>query len=197
MVAGLEIRPLAPGEIAAALDELAALRIAVFRAYPYLYEGSAEYERTYLRAYAESPEATVVLVRDGDRAVGAATAAPMEDHADAFAAPLLAAGHRLEEIYYCGESVLLPDYRGRGIGHVFFDQREARARALGRRFSAFCAVVRPPDHPARPLDHRPLDPFWEARGYRRMPEISARFSWREVGAAEESEKSMQFWIKAL
>ncbi|MCE4506958.1 GNAT family N-acetyltransferase, partial [Xanthomonas hortorum pv. vitians] len=37
------------------LDAVAQLRIAVFRAWPYLYEGDADYERGYLAAYAASP----------------------------------------------------------------------------------------------------------------------------------------------
>ena len=33
------------------LDALGALRIRVFREYPYLYDGTLEYEREYLRTY--------------------------------------------------------------------------------------------------------------------------------------------------
>ena len=39
------------------LPRLAGLRIAVFRAWPYLYEGEAAYEERYLAAYADSPKA--------------------------------------------------------------------------------------------------------------------------------------------
>ena len=35
------------------------------------------------------------------------------------------------------ESVLLPAWRGRGMGHRFFDLREEHARSLGRRWAAF------------------------------------------------------------
>ena len=35
------------------LDAVAALRIAVFRDWPYLYDGDAAYEREYLDAYAQ------------------------------------------------------------------------------------------------------------------------------------------------
>ena len=74
----------------------------------------------------------------------------MEDHAREFAAPFAAAGFDLADTFYCGESVLLPDYRGRGVGHRFFDLREAQARKIGRRWCCFCAVIRPDDHPLRP-----------------------------------------------
>ena len=37
--------------VAGALGDLARLRIAVFRDWPYLYDGDEGYEREYLRAY--------------------------------------------------------------------------------------------------------------------------------------------------
>ena len=150
-------------QVGEVLDDLARLRIAVFRDWPYLYDGDADYERDYLRAY-QSPGAVVVAAYDGARMVGAATGAPMEHHASDFAAAFAGRPEPLEQIFYCAESVLLPDYRGRGLGHAFFDGREAQARALGRRFSAFCSVMRPADHPSRPAGYRPLDGFWRGRG---------------------------------
>ena len=48
------------------LDAVAALRIAVFRDWPYLYDGDAVYEREYLDAYALSPDSVFVLAFDGD-----------------------------------------------------------------------------------------------------------------------------------
>ena len=64
------------------------LRISVFRDWPYLYDGSLEYERAYLQTYRDSPGALLVGAFDGERLVGASTSTPMEDHAEAFAGPL-------------------------------------------------------------------------------------------------------------
>jgi GNAT superfamily N-acetyltransferase len=93
--------------------------------------------------------------------------------------------------------VLEPEFRGRGIGHRFFDLREAHARAAGRTHVAFCAVARPDDHPARPPDYRPLDPFWERRGYRPLPGAVARFTWKDIGDSAETRKPLQLWMRAL
>lgn len=190
-------RVLSGGELGAALDDLARLRIAVFRDWPYLYDGDLTYERRYLENYRHSAGAVVVGAFDGDVLVGAATGAPMEDHAAEFAAPFAATDLPLPDIFYCAESVLLPNYRGRGLGHAFFDLREAHARALGRRYVAFCGVQRPADHPARPETYRPLDPFWLARGYQALEGVVADFSWRDVGEAAESQKPLQFWYRPL
>jgi len=182
--------------VTAVLDDLARLRISVFRDWPYLYDGDLEYERNYLRAY-ESPGAVVVAAWDGGRMIGAATGAPMEDHADDFAAAFAGRPEPLDQIFYCAESVLLPEYRGRRLGHVFFDGREAQGRALGRRFSAFCSVIRPADHPARPADYLPLDGFWRKRGYAPLPGAVAEFEWRDIGESTQSRKPLQFWMKKL
>mgnify|MGYP002621783639 CR=1 FL=1 len=180
------------------LDDLARLRIAVFRDFPYLYEGSLDYERHYLSTYAHSPESLFVLALDGDQVVGASTGLPMSDETEEVKAPLRAAGIDPESVFYFGESVLLADYRGAGIGVRFFTEREAYARRLGR-FDrcCFCAVDRPDDHPLRPKDHEPLNAFWHNRGYVRHPTLKTRFRWRDIGQDVETEKPMSFWFKPL
>lgn len=193
----LAIRPLGRDEIEARLLEIAGLRISVFRAYPYLYDGSEAYEAEYLRPYIESAHALVIGCFDGDRLVGAATGAPMEDHAAAFGAALAAVDLDPRSTWYCGESVLLPEYRGRGVYRAFFERREAAGRALDRAWSVFCAVVRPPDHPARPADYQPLDPIWRRYGYEKHPTAEARFAWQDLGEAAETEKPMSVWTKRL
>ena len=193
----LEVRPLTGDDLSRHLEDVAKLRMAVFRDWPYLYEGTFDYEHRYLQSYRDSAGAILVGAFDGNRLVGAATGTPMEDHADDFARAFDDTGLDLTDIFYCAESVLMPDYRGRGIGHAFFDAREDHARNLGRTISAFCGVVRPADHPARPADYAPLDPFWRKRGYAPMKNVVAEFSWTDVGDTAQTAKPMQFWSKAL
>lgn len=196
-MSALRFAPLTGAALAAALADLARLRIAVFRDWPYLYEGNAAYEEDYLRRYAESAGALVVGAWAGDDLVGAATAAPLEDHAAEFVAALRARGHDPATMLYCGESVLLPAWRGQGAGRAFFAQREAHGRALGRRFACFCGVVRAADDPRRPRAYTPLDPFWRRCGYAPMPGVTAPFAWREIGSGAMQDHPMQFWIKPL
>ncbi len=193
----LRIEPVEGPALSDLLAPLAALRIAVFRDYPYLYDGDLAYERAYLDSYAVADGAIIVGAWDGDRLVGAATGAPLTGGLAEWAAPFRARGIDLDGVFYCGESVLLPAYRGRGAGHAFFDHREERARRLGKTLSAFCAVIRPDAHPARPADYRPLDPFWRKRGYAPEPGMEAAFDWKEVGDAEETPHRLQFWLRRL
>jgi len=179
------------------LDALAALRISVFRDYPYLYDGSLDYERRYLASYAASPASTVVIARDGDRVVGASTALPLAQHSDDVVPPLVRAGFAPDRVYYFGESVLEHAYRGHGVGSAFFDARERRARELGFATAAFCAVDRPADHPRRPADYEPPGALWQRHGFVRRPDIVGEFAWRDTGDRDETTKPMVFWIKEL
>ena len=47
----IDVRVLTGAALDAALDDVARLRITVFREWPYLYDGDLEYERDYLNAY--------------------------------------------------------------------------------------------------------------------------------------------------
>jgi len=194
----LRVAHLTGEALRAALPRLAALRIRVFRDWPYLYDGSEDYERRYLATYAASPGSVVVGAFEGATAVGAATALPLEHETDNVTAPFRARGLDPARIFYFGESVLLAEYRGRGIGVAFFAERENHARS-GERFThaCFCAVRRAPDDPRRPPGHIPLDAFWRRRGYQPVPGLSCELSWREIGEARESPKTMQFWMRAL
>ncbi len=142
--------------------------------------------------------AIIVAAYDGERIIGAATGAPLAGQLPQFAEPFAQRGYDLSTLFYCGESVLLPAYRGHGIGHRFFDEREAHARRLGGfDHATFCAVIRPPDHPLRPVHYRPLDPFWAKRGYQKVAGLIGHFSWQDVDQPAATEKPMQFWLRRL
>lgn len=186
---GPAIRPLLP--------ELSALRIAVFREWPYLYDGDLAYEQRYLGEYARAPGAAIVVCRDGERVVGAATCAPMAEAQAAVREAFATAGLDPTAWCYFGESVLLPAYRGQGAGVRFFAERETHARAIGLQQAAFCAVDRDAADPRRPAGYAPLDGFWRNRGYTRRHDLQVQFAWQEIGAAAETTHRLTFWTRAL
>lgn len=192
---GVTVRALTGDEIADKLNDLARLRIAVFAAFPYLYDGDVAYEAAYLAEYAAAPGAVLVAAFDRDRIVGAATAAPMLHQKAEFRTPFEAQGLDVSQVFYFGESVLLPEYRGAGVGHAFFEQRERHAAGSGANAACFAAVVRVDDHPARPAGYVPLDGFWAKRGYAVVPGLITGLAWKEHGEAGESVKPMQYWLK--
>ncbi len=193
----ISVRPLTGDALNEALPDVARLRIEVFRAFPYLYDGTPEYERQYLRSYKDNPNAILIGAFDGSTLVGASTGLPLRDHEDDFAQAFAQTDLNQDDIFYCAESVLLPQFRKQGIGHQFFDYREDHARDLGFTYCAFSSVVRPADHPARPEGYRALDGFWMGRGYAPRDDIVAHFKWKDLGDEEETSKPLKFWIHTL
>lgn len=185
-------------ETTSVFDSLAKLRIAVFRSYPYLYAGSESYEMDYLKIYAASKRSMVFLVFDGSAVVGATTCIPIADETPDVQRPFKDAGLNLDSIFYFGESLLLPSYRGLGLGHRFFDEREAHARRFGTyQLMCFCAVDRGDDHPKKPADYRSNEIFWRKRGYTQDPSLIATMDWPDIGDGESTSKRMVFWTKTI
>ena len=194
---GVEIRHLQACDLRVQLDALAFLRIAVFEDYPYLYAGDIEYERKYLSQFAQAKGSILVAAYADDRLVGAATASPLESQKPELCELFAHRDYATDRMFYFGESVLLPEFRGNGIGHRFFDGREAAAREAGATHATFCAIVRDDDDPARPDDYRSLEPFWRKRGYEPQPGLQMPLSWEEHGSTGEIDHTMQFWLGAL
>ncbi len=193
----LRVEVVSGPDMAPFILELARLRIEVFREWPYLYEGSLEYEQNYLSKFLDMPRSTLVLARDGTQVIGASTAMPLQKAEAEFQEPFIQIGANPSQWYYFGESVLEQAYRGQGLGVEFFRQREARATELGYKFATFCAVERPSNHPQKPADYMPLDAFWNRRGFVKRPDLLAFFPWQDSGQDSETSKPMVFWVKTL
>ena len=185
-------------EIESVFDDLAHLRITVFKAYPYLYEGTIDYEKEYLKTYILSKRSLLYAVYHEGHMVGATTCLPLSDETEEVKEPFQKANFDLRTIFYFGESILLPEFRGLGLGHRFFDARENHARRFGSfKTTCFCAVVRPDNHPLKPEGYRPLDEFWTKRGYKKEPMLQSQFDWLDIGETVSTLKPMVYWMRDL
>jgi GNAT superfamily N-acetyltransferase len=192
----VHIKRLSGEDLIPYINDLARLRIEVFRAFPYLYDGSLAYEKKYLQTYIDNPASVMVLALDGEQVVGASTAIPMKFETTELKQPFIDHAYDLEQVFYCSESVLNTQYRGLGIGVRFFEEREAHAKELGGfKHIAFCCVERPSHHPLRPVDYVSLEAFWQKRGYRKHPELHTTYCWKDVDSVDETPKPMTFWLK--
>jgi GNAT superfamily N-acetyltransferase len=178
-------------------EDLAALRIAVFAEWPYLYQGSLEYERKYIRTFLKARDSVLVLAMAGEKVVGASTGLPMLRETPNIRKPFQDRGDDLSQIFYFSESVLLPEFRGKGIGLAFFEHRETWARTHGYTRAVFCGVVRPENHPLRPANYVPLDAFWRKRGFEKMENVHCSISWQDLDEPQETTKKLAFWQKML
>lgn len=177
------------------IDDLARLRMEVFRDFPYLYDGDMAYEQGYLQTYIDTPNSVLVIAFDEETVIGAATALPLVHETPNVPQPFIERGYDVKKVFYFGESVLRKAYRGRGIGVAFFNQREAHAAQLGGfDYLSFCAVVRAEDHPRRPADYVPLDRFWRNRGFE-PTDMYCEMAWQDLDETMESVKQLRFWLK--
>jgi GNAT superfamily N-acetyltransferase len=193
----IKIRTFSGSAIKNYLSSLARLRIEVFRDYPYLYEGDMQYETHYLKKYVNCKEAVVVLVFDNSEIVGASTGIPLSIEVQEIQKPFKEKKLDIPSYYYFSESLLLKKYRGRGIGHHFFDEREAHVHKL-KKYKHICfACVERGEDTHKPSDYMPLDDFWKKRGYVKHPELIAHFPWKDIGEHEETDKPLVFWIKDI
>jgi GNAT superfamily N-acetyltransferase len=180
------------------IPEVAKLRIEVFAEYPFLYQGSEEYEKRYLNKFLIMKEAIVVVAFHDNSIIGISTGYPLIYDLETLQQVLISA-HRDPKDYFCfGESILKKSYRGLGIGNVFFDEREAHVQTLGNySYLCFYTILRPEDDPRRPPDYHSLVPFWEKRGFVKHPELIGEIPYQEIGEAEETPKQLIFWIKHI
>ena len=183
--------------IAAQMRSLSTLRMTVFRAWPYLYDGSLPSEADTLSSFAQSKTAGIAIAYDGSGPVGASTCVHMPEEDAHITLPFRDADIDLASICYFGESVLLDAYRGQGIGVRFFELREAHALTIpGVTTAAFCAVQRPDDHPLKPPGTIPLDAFWRKRGYA-PTDLTCKMIWKQIDTADKVANTLRFWTKSL
>jgi GNAT superfamily N-acetyltransferase len=188
----IEYKKLYSKDIAKYFDELARLRIKIFREFPYLYEGSVEYEREYLQRYIDAKDSLIVLAIVDGKIIGASSCLPLSQEEDDFKKPFN--DYDINSIFYFGESIILPEYRGNKVGHEFFKLREDHAqKTIQLKHTTFCAVNRM-GHRATPENYRPLDEFWNRLGYEKT-DLKVYYPWTDIGENEETKKEMNFWLK--
>ena len=194
----LKFKSFIGAEINTALTDLGLLRIRVFHDFPYLYEGDLAHEKEYLKTYAHSEKAFVFAAYHGEMMVGATTCIPLADETPDVQQPFLKNELDIEKIFYFGESILLPAYRGMGLGHRFFEEREAHVRSYQTfQSTCFCSVHPGGNHPAQPAGYRPHDVFWTKRGYQKDTSLQCQMEWLDVGMDVPTSKKLIFRKKDL
>lgn len=179
------------------IQELARLRIEVFRDFPYLYDGSLAYEEAYLKTLIDAPDNLIVMAFDGSTVVGAATALPLHSETFNISQPIAESGYDINTVYYLGESIIRHPYRGKGINTRFFQTAEQRAQKLAAYdFLAFCSVERQREHPAYPGNYETPTHYWQKLGFQQT-DIICNITWKDLYEDNASPKNLRFWIKEV
>lgn len=182
------------------MEVLAAFRINYFREFPYLYDGTMEYELRYLDGFFNHPEACLRIGWDGDRVVAVSTSIPLiSDYEIVGDAEKLFSQRGLNgrSFIYFGEIILVPEVRGQGLFARIFADQESDAALKGYSGTCFLAVVRNSDHPLWPKGY--VQPWgkWIHLGYQKT-EILTDFNWptlQVTGRSIDQSNPMAFWVK--
>jgi hypothetical protein len=180
------------------LHPVAKLRMEVFKDYPHHENPDLDRETHYLKKICSNKEAIGVLIFDNTTLVGVSLGYPLCIEESALQHPFKERRLDINSYFYFGDPALLKQYRGRGIGHHFFDAREAHV-AHFKKFKYICFCV--PDCP-NPDSHRPKDfvslvDFWRKRGYLHHPEMKCQLFSKKTEEALPPGRQMSFWIKEL
>jgi GNAT superfamily N-acetyltransferase len=180
------------------LHMIAKLRMEVFREYPYFEEPDRDRETQFLRKLFSNKESIGVLIFDNTTLVGASLGYPLTVEEPSLHRPFKERHLNIESYFFFADSVLLKAYRGRGIGHHFFDAREAHVIHYKKfKHICFCVLDHPEIDQQRPKDFIPLLDFWRKRGYIKHSEMKCFLAWKGIGEAHSTEKQMIYWIKDL
>lgn len=177
---------------------LAKLKMEVFREYPFFEEPDLYREMQSLRKIASNKESVGVLVFDGITLVGSALGYPLEQDEPDLVKPFEERHLDISTYYFFTESLLLKPYRSRGIGHHFFDAREAHVH-YNKKYKHICFFIPElsQNETLKPEDYLPHFDFWRRRGYVPHPEIKCTLKWKAIGEAHPSDKQITFWIRDL
>lgn len=171
----------------------------MYREYPYLYDATDTDYTYYLESYACSPSSRIILAFDGPELVGAITGIKMADYtAEHYKKPLREQGYNLEELYYLGDILLLPEYRDEGYEKMMYEQLEKNIRQDSR--YTHLAYLELGDSNCNHIrtDYDKLrDAFLRQLGFERHPELSFITYYEIIGEREESPHAMVYWLKTF
>ena len=198
LMTDIHIRSFSGASIRPYIHSLAKLRSEVLRDYPYFEEPDLNANTQYLKSVTLSKEAIAVLIFDNTTLVGASLGYPLELESPSLQQPFKDRHLEISSYYFFGESLLLKPYKGRGIGHHFFDAREAHVTHFPSfKHICFCVPIHTDSETNKQQDFVPLHDFWRKRGYIHHPEMQTLVLRRKIGDKHPGESKMSFWIKDL
>jgi hypothetical protein len=189
----MEIEIFGGEKIKDVIDELGNFRITIFKEYPYLYDGNLDYERKYLSRYGNISDSILLLVRDKEGILGAATGIPLVNDEPEFTEPFK--DKNLDEIFYIGELMIRKDNRSKGIGTLLL--KNMLDLIDKNQFKTVClyTVDRGNNHPLKPDFYQSPDSLWRKFGFEKHSSHIVYLSWRDLGNVAETKKPMNVWIK--
>ena len=153
------------------INDVATLRLLVFREYPYLYDGDRRTELDYPNGYSSNENSILVIAKDGEKIVGAISGKPLLETEEAFLVPFAQQRLPVQGIFYLGEIMLLKEYRGQGVGSQLYRRFEDVVKQKEKyQKMAILEIVREDQDPRKPKSYIPGHEFWRKLGYIEHPD---------------------------
>lgn len=184
------------------LTEVATMRINHFKDFPYLYQGSMQYEEEYLKGLANNKTAILITISVKDKIIAMITALPLVSDYDILEkAPANFAEFdcKKEDLYYIGEVIVEKQYRGQKLAKKLIKLVEEHAFNKGYQGICFLTVARAEQHPQRPENYQDFKLIASHLGYTET-NLFTNFSWPTIQpdlTVLDQENPMVFWIKKL
>lgn len=196
------IKLLTKEELKPLLPFVAALRIKIFREYPYLYEGDFIEEMEDLRNCSQKSHNAVAIACHNNIPIGFLYGIPLTEFASHFENPVvdLFKEKKLapETCYYFADIIILPEHRGNHLSKKLFDTLETYAQEQGYCSASFITESHE-FHPLKPVDYKSLDPLWNSLNYKKTGLVS-HGSWQTHKADGTIVKELHvadIWFKNL
>lgn len=195
LMTDIHVRAFSGSALRTYVHSIAKLRMDVFQEYPFFEVPDLYKEMHCLQRYTSSKEAIGVLVFDHSTVVGVSLGIPLLLERSEIQEPIRSRFGDITSYYFFGESLLLKPYRNRGVGHHFFDVREAHVAHFQKyRHICFLDPLRPEIDALKPPDCLSLHDFWRKRGYAHYPDLCCHLSWKDLHTKCITEKTLTFWI---
>lgn len=191
-------------EAAPYIRPLSEMRLKVFCEFPFLYVGNMEDDLAYTQMFSTSSQGMLVVAFEGDTIVGIRSGMPVKSEKagpldEGKCRQLEAHGIKAEEYYYCGEIIVEPAFRKKGIATQLMRKFIEEVKALG--FPGMIAIlsIRPSHHPLRPQIYFEGGTFLSKYGFIKSPVVfTAQYPTRQPdGTVKKQQNKLACWIKEL
>jgi hypothetical protein len=178
---------------------IAALRIAAFADFPYLYAGTEEYEKEYLETYFNSLQSVVYVGFHAEKIVAFSNLMPLCEMPLEIIKPFIENDIDVANIIYLGEAILSPEYQHKKSGFIsaMLKIQEQHARKKNYNQIMFMSVIRSDDHPLKPENYTSLDGMFTKFGFKRYENMFIEMTWTQVDTNIETDTILSIWYKNL
>lgn len=195
----LEINTYVGKEILPHADELFEWRIRIYCEYPWLWVGNIDTERSSdeTKAFLSSNDSILIKIKHQGKLIGLSAGNSVRRECERYQ-KIFSERFNPEECFYYRESMLLPEYRNKGLYKIFFQEREKWARKHNFvKQLMFISIEREENHPKKPIDYRSPIGLWKSQGFTKQSEMFLEADWVEVGETEKKKNKIAFWVKTV